>query len=135
MFAPALADASFDHVFCCEVLHHNDPSHLRRTLRELHRVLRPGGRLWVLNEPLRFPLRLKRDHGREVARFDGNEHVYFLHEYWLAARLAGFRVTIPGFSRLGEGAAPRALARSIWRRLVRGDMPLAMDCEKLAEGY
>jgi SAM-dependent methyltransferase/uncharacterized protein YbaR (Trm112 family) len=130
MFAPALADASFDHVFCCEVLHHNDPAHLRRTMRELHRVLRPGGRLWVVNEPMRFPLRLKRDHGSEVAQFEGNEHVYFLHQYYLAARLAGFDATIPGFTRLGGGPAPRALARSLWRRLLRGDMPLTMDCRK-----
>jgi SAM-dependent methyltransferase len=130
MFAPALAAASFDHVFCCEVLHHNDRAHLHRTMRELHRLLRPGGRLWVVNEPLRFPLRLKRDHGREVAEFEGNEHVYFLHEYWLATRRAGFRVTIPGFTRLGGGPAARALARSLWRRVLRGDMPLTMDCVK-----
>jgi SAM-dependent methyltransferase/uncharacterized protein YbaR (Trm112 family) len=130
MFAPALASASFDHVFCCEVLHHNDRAHLRRTMRELHRVLRPGGRLWALNEPLRFPLRPKLDHGREVEQFEGNEHVYFLHEYWLAARRAGFRVSISGFTRLGPGPAPRALARSLWRRLLRGDVPLTMDCVK-----
>ena len=86
MYAPALASASFDYVFCCEVLHHNDRHHLRRTFRELWRVLRPGGRLFVVNEPLRFPLRPKRHHAREVAQFDGNEHVYFLHEYRRAAR-------------------------------------------------
>ena len=61
-----------------------------------------------------------------------HEHVCFLHDYWLAARLAGFRVSIPGFGRLGDGPAPRAFARSLWRRLLRGDMPLAMDCEKPA---
>jgi SAM-dependent methyltransferase len=133
MFAPALADDSFDHVFCCEVLHHNDREHLRASLRELHRVLRPGGRLFVVNEPLRFPLRLKRDHGLEVAQFDGNEHVYFLHEYYLAARRAGFEVSLPVLAQLsGGGSRLRGLARSVWRGLIRGDLPLTMDCRKPA---
>jgi hypothetical protein len=50
----------------------------------------------MVSEPLRFPLRLKRDHAAEVAEFEGHEHVYFLHQYWRAARGAGFRVGFPG---------------------------------------
>jgi SAM-dependent methyltransferase len=126
MFAPALAGESVDYVFCCEVLHHNDRAHLRRTFRELHRVLRPGGRLFVVNEPLRFPLRPKLDHGREVREFEGNEHVYFLAEYWGAARRAGFSVQIPGLA----GASRRGRLRWAWRQLLRGDVPLTMDCTK-----
>jgi SAM-dependent methyltransferase len=136
MFAPALAGASVDYVFCCEVLHHNDRSHLRRTFRELWRVLRPGGRLFVVNEPMRFPLRPKRDHASEGARFDGNEHVYYLHQYRLAARAAGFRTSIPALEAARraarEGEGQRALWRWTWRHLVRGDRPLTMDCEKPA---
>jgi SAM-dependent methyltransferase len=132
MFAPALADASFDYVFCCEVLHHNDRTHLRRTLRELWRVLRPGGSLFAVSEPMRFPLRPKLDHAREVEQFEGNEHVFFLHEYWLAARAAGFSVTLPALARAREQERLRPLARWVWRNLVRGDVPLAMDCRKRA---
>jgi SAM-dependent methyltransferase/uncharacterized protein YbaR (Trm112 family) len=136
MFALPLACESIDYAFCCEVLHHNDPAHLRRTFVELYRVLRPGGRLFVVNEPMRFPLRLKRDHGREVAQFDGNEHVYFLHQYYLAARRAGFQLAVPGLSRGGRLQGPRAelrgLARRVWRQLLRGDAPLVMDCRKPA---
>jgi SAM-dependent methyltransferase len=128
MFAPALASACVDHVFCCEVLHHNDRAHLRRTFRELHRVLRPGGRLHLISEPLRFPLRPKLDHGREVADFEGNEHVHFLHTYVLAARSAGFRVEIAGLP--GRGSSARERARWVYRSLVRGDSALAMDCVK-----
>jgi ubiquinone/menaquinone biosynthesis C-methylase UbiE len=77
MSALPFADKSFDWVFCCEALHHNKPQGMTDALREVHRVLRPGGSLLVTNEPLRWPTDLKRDHGTEVARFAGNEHVYF----------------------------------------------------------
>ena len=44
-------DASFDAVLSCGVLEHvQDPE---ASLDELHRVLRPGGRLWVLKLPNR----------------------------------------------------------------------------------
>jgi SAM-dependent methyltransferase/uncharacterized protein YbaR (Trm112 family) len=135
MFAPALASESMDYVFCCEVLHHNDSAHLERTLHELYRVLRPGGRLLVVNEPLRFPLLLKRDHGCEVAQFEGNEHVYFLHQYYFAARRAGFKITIPAL-RKSQDPANSSLksfyrfGRSLWRNLISGDTALMMDCTR-----
>jgi SAM-dependent methyltransferase len=106
MFDPAFVDASFDYVFCCETMHHNDPANLHATMRELHRILRPGGRLLMVSEPLRFPLRLKRDHAQEVAQFEGHEHVYFMHQYWWAARRAGFRVTLPGVAATRYGLRP-----------------------------
>ncbi len=137
MFAPALASASFDYVFCCEVLHHNDAAHLRRTLAEMFRVLRPGGRLLVINEPLRFPLRPKRDHAREVAQFEGNEHVYYLHQYLLAARRAGFSTTITALSQSEIHGNPLKagvrLGRFAWRHLLRGDRALALDCVRPPE--
>lgn len=131
MFAPALASGSMDHAFCCEVLHHNDIGNLRRTFAELHRVLRPGGRVHVVNEPLRFPLRLKRDHAAAVAEFEGYEHVYFLHQYVWAARRAGFRVRITGLEP--SGSAPRRAARFAWRHLLRGDANLSLECVKPGE--
>ena len=117
MFDPAFVDASFDYVFCCETMHHNHPANLRRTMRELHRILRPGGRLLMINEPLRFPFRLKRDNGSEVAAFEGHEHVYFLHQYLRAAWAAGFHVSLPGVRaaayglRGGDGPVPPPTGR------------------------
>lgn len=144
MAEPAIASGSIDYVFCCEVLHHNDRSALRQTLRECYRVLRPGGSLIVVNEPLRFPLRPKRDHAREVAEFEGNEHVYFLHEYVLAARSAGFRVSVryprnsPRRSREEPPAAlppsrrPRLVRRAYaaWKLAAAGDASLNMLCRR-----
>ncbi len=153
MFEPALADETVDYVFCSEVLHHNDRGHLQRTLRELFRVLRPGGWLFMINEPMRYPLNLKRDHAREVAEFEGHEHVYFFHEYLAAARRAGFVVRIPDLHgstlrsaadeqpaangrracvrrMLSRGRVTRRalpayrLSRYAWRGLIAGDVPL-----------
>jgi SAM-dependent methyltransferase len=146
MAAPAVASNSMDYVFCCEALHHNSPGELRRTLLECFRVLRPGGQLLLVNEPLRFPRNLKRDHGREVAEFEGNEHVYFLHQYVLAARRAGFRTSlrwprnVPGAPRTGHKQADRprrsaarrlgGRARIVWKLGVTGEVSLNMLCTK-----
>ena len=51
-FSDALpyADASFDRVFSCFMFHHlNGPEEKVQTLREIRRVLRPGGRLHLLD--------------------------------------------------------------------------------------
>lgn len=157
MAAPAIASESLDYVFCCEVLHHNDLSALRRTLCEIDRVLKPGGRLLLVNEPMRYPLNLKRDHGESVAHFEGNENVYFFHQYVLAIRRAGFKFRflepryVPFFSP-DPGILPldhpvrkvpywvaRYWARRIpavrntwlaWKMIITGDVNLAMICSK-----
>lgn len=156
-----LAGESLDWVFCCEVLHHNDRRGLDRALGEIYRVLRPGGVLLVLNEPLRFPLRPKRGHANEVSDFEGNEHVYFLHQYRHAVRAAGFEVELTGLTDaravpqpadapdprsargrlrglLGRSRGGRAVLRHYrvgrfwWRHAVRGDANLSLRCEKPA---
>ncbi len=139
MYDPAIASESLDYVFCCEVLHHNDAANLRRTLRECHRILKPGGRLIVVNEPLRFVLNPKLDHAREVAEFEGNEHVYFAHSYLLAARAAGFHVKAPWLRGVAPGqwhpalrplVASRRIGRWVWRHVIAGDRSLFLDCRK-----
>jgi len=164
MFALPFASGSFDYVFCCEVLHHNDPRTLRQTFRECHRVLKPGGRLLVLNETLRTLLESKavqtaRHAGLEaVAQYEGYEHVYFFHDYWLGAKRAGFAfdaILEPPYHKvfnrepiLLEAETPvlrslklvgaQLIRRHRWSRrlyqwylnLVRGGVALNMVCRK-----
>ncbi|MGI8622756.1 MAG: methyltransferase domain-containing protein, partial [Solirubrobacteraceae bacterium] len=96
MFDLPFADASFQYVWACEVLHHNHRANLARTYRELFRILEPGGRLIVANEPLRTLMTPKIDPGHEVAEFEGHEHAYMRHSYTRLARRAGFEVDVRG---------------------------------------
>jgi SAM-dependent methyltransferase len=126
MFELPFADDVFDYVWCCCVLHHNHRANLYRTLREVHRVLRPGGCLIVNNEPcrsLRYP-RLRP--GREVADYEGHEHVYQPRTYARAARRAGLRVQIvapwiaPIFSRVVLKLRPdTTVSRAVWLAVVQ----------------
>jgi len=90
MDAIPLASDSMDYVYCCEVLHHNDEDGLRRTFAEIFRVLRPGGRLLMVNETLKT---LRDRHGVHldgVEQYEGYEHAHWALRYrWEAAR-AGF---------------------------------------------
>lgn len=96
MFDVPLADGVLDYVWCCEVLHHNHRANLWETMRELHRVLKPGGRLIVVNESVRALKTLKLRPGHEVAQYEGHEHAYLRHSYVRAAREAGFEVELVG---------------------------------------
>ena len=96
MFDVPLASETLDYVWCCEVLHHNHRDNLWRTLRELYRVLRPGGRLIVVNESVRALGSLKLRPGHEVAQYEGHEHAYLRRSYVRAARAAGFEVELVG---------------------------------------
>jgi SAM-dependent methyltransferase len=114
MSALPFADDSFDWVFCCEVLHHDNRPSMSKALREIHRVLHPGGGLLVMNEPLRWPTDLKHNHGAEVAPFDGNEHVYFCVEYmWKARRPAFAASASPSPCSIPSTRATRSTSRSM----------------------
>lgn len=99
MDAIPLAANSVDFVYCCEVLHHNDLGGLRRTFAEIFRILRPGGRLLMVNETLKTLRDPDGVHVEQVAQFDGYEHAHWALRYrWEAAR-AGFltEVTEPHY--------------------------------------
>ena len=118
-------DASFDRILFGDVIEHLDPEHGRRALRELHRVLRPGGRLLVHTAPNRlfttgvWPLARAAlralGHGSSAASLDfwiEDTRRYHVHEMTLhglrrGMRAAGFdrpRVWIdPNVIRVGQG--------------------------------
>lgn len=89
-----LASSSVDYVYCCEVLHHNDPRGLRRTFAEIFRVLRPGGRLLMVNETLKT---LRDPHGvhiEGVEQYEGYEHAHWAWRYRWEATRAGFMTEV-----------------------------------------
>ena len=58
-------------------------------------MLRPGRHAYfVINETMKFPMDLKCDHAHEVAEFEGDQHTFFFDQYYLAARRAGFRLSL-----------------------------------------
>jgi SAM-dependent methyltransferase/uncharacterized protein YbaR (Trm112 family) len=89
-----IATGNLDYVYCCEVLHHNDPQSLRQTLDECYRVLRPGGRLLVTNETLKVLRDPVGVHAEHVAEYDGYEHAHWAFAYLWAAIQAGFNVEL-----------------------------------------
>jgi SAM-dependent methyltransferase/uncharacterized protein YbaR (Trm112 family) len=85
-----IASGSLDYVFACEVLHHNDSDGLRRTFQEAYRVLKPGGRMLVVNETLKTAHDPVGVHAEAVAQFEGYEHAHWAMQYRWEAIRAGF---------------------------------------------
>jgi len=74
-------DELFDVVFACATLHHSsNPTSL---VRELKRVLRKGGVIFIINEPLRPITRKENDllANNEEKKLGINEHIFSYFEY------------------------------------------------------
>jgi SAM-dependent methyltransferase len=134
------ADNLFDFVFCRGVLHH--VADVRKTIVEMARVLRLGGRLVVCAEPFRATLesefeRLKGIHDYLLGI---NEHCPRLSDYLAAFRAAGLRRPKLLIGDLWPGLrwerapspVPRVLRRLLrplpWRELPVGYGPLMRFC-------
>ena len=94
MDAIPLASGSLDYVYCCQVLHHNDRASLRRTFAEIFRVLRPGGRLLMVNETLKTLRDPHGVHDEAVEAYEGYEHAHWAARYRWEATRAGFLTEI-----------------------------------------
>lgn len=94
MDAIPLASSSVDYVYCCQVLHHNDRDSLRRTFAEIFRVLRPGGRLLMVNETLKTLRDPHGVHDEGVREFEGYEHAHWALRYRWEATRAGMLTEI-----------------------------------------
>jgi ubiquinone/menaquinone biosynthesis C-methylase UbiE/uncharacterized protein YbaR (Trm112 family) len=83
-------DESFDVVFCSQTLHHS--MNLQETLREINRVLKPGGKLALFSEPalgILFAWR-KKFYGWEARKLGIIERAYTLYEWLGFLKKAGF---------------------------------------------
>jgi len=98
-------------VYCCQVLHHNDLAGLRRTFAEIFRVLRPGGRLLVVNETLKTLRDRHGVHDEGVEQYEGYEHAHWALRYrWEAAR-AGFLTEVTERTTAPSSATPSSHPR------------------------
>jgi SAM-dependent methyltransferase len=118
-----IASNSLDYVHCCEVLHHNDRMGLRMTLQEAFRVLKPGGRLLVVNETLKTLRDPNGVHDETVRNFDGYEHAHWAARYRWEATRAGFRTRLlePAYHEffgLGVPQEPPPRKQAVRRRLL-----------------
>ncbi|MDP8925089.1 MAG: class I SAM-dependent methyltransferase [Chloroflexota bacterium] len=100
-------DGQFGAVFGSATVHHAEP--LVDVFGEFRRVLRPGGRIVLVNEPVLGLFGRADEFGVEDIAHGMNEHVHRLWEYRRAAHAAGLwmRVLFPeSLRRQMAGAAP-----------------------------
>ena len=119
--ADAIPDEDFDVCIFNSSLHHcDDPD---RALRNCHHLLRPGGRILAINEPvLRFYRshewfeRRLANHPVEMGHYGGNEYSYHYSEYIDMLQGAGFS-EVEGLLAVRYERPSRALEDIMWRRV------------------
>ncbi len=124
--AMPFADSSFDVVLCNHVLEHVDDD--RRAMREIHRVLRPGG--WALlmcpigrDRELTLEDAAARTPAQRLSRFGQEDHVrLYGDDYFERLREAGFAVQRVSLEEAARGG-------KIERHKLRRDADLFRDDE------
>jgi SAM-dependent methyltransferase/uncharacterized protein YbaR (Trm112 family) len=124
MYDMPLASGSLDYVFCCEVLHHNDSESLRRTFAEAFRVLKPGGKMLVVNETIKTTSDPTGVHTEGVEQFEGYEHAFWALQYRWEAIRAGFstRLLEPVYHPFFDGSPENRSSDARLRTRLKSQM-------------
>ncbi len=109
-----LPDSSTDFVYTSHFLEHLHRADGERFMREVHRILKPGGVVRVLVPDLQDAINLFRDGRKEEAMsviFKDSRKMYDAHHYMYDFDLLSGLLTRVGFSHIvrtphGEGAVP-----------------------------
>ncbi len=156
--AMELPGISFDFAIAVTVVQHLRPEEQRAAMREIARVLRPGGQALLLDlidthdrGPVVFPrapeewIALAREAGLDLVAWRGQEFIPLVRAGWALANLLGKRPSREGaaaapangarneswFDRLGRRPGSRVLLVSL-RLIVWASYPMEWLCERLA---
>jgi ubiquinone/menaquinone biosynthesis C-methylase UbiE/uncharacterized protein YbaR (Trm112 family) len=103
---------SFDVIITIESLHH--APNLEKTLKEISRVLKPNGKVYFIEEPLRSVFDQKGFGSQLSAELNLNEHWYTAREYHSAAKQAGLKLKFK--SNLNPTISPELKS---WKKIVK----------------
>ena len=82
-------DSTFDIVFGAAVVHHSN--NLKAVFNEIHRVLKPGGKIMLINEPSRGIFEKVHPVFEEMEKKGFGDVSYTIPEWLKGARVGGFR--------------------------------------------
>lgn len=103
-------DASFDIVMEVDVLHHLDPNHIEDALREMLRVLKPGGGMYLIEpnrwHPMQMAYALYYPHERLTLKLSVSKLERFLKPYFAEVK----RVPINYYCGAHFSLYPKSLA-------------------------
>lgn len=111
-------DKTFDIVFCSAVLHHS--KNLKKVFFEILRILKPGGRVFILNESARGVLERVNPLFDDLNKRGYNDTAYTIPEWRRAAVLAGFRDVGFEFLSLADDYIARQKSKGKDRSLLLG---------------